>query len=61
MKNQALFSSKAKSKKFKCCLLPFLFGALRFKIVFLYIKTIPHYISPFALQMFKISHSTLTE
>ena len=30
-KNQALFSSKDKSKKFKCCLLQFLFGALRVK------------------------------
>ena len=29
MKNQALFSSKDKSKKIKCCLLQFLFGALR--------------------------------
>ena len=29
MKNQALFSSKDKSKKSKCCLLQFLFGALR--------------------------------
>ena len=28
MKNQALFSSKDKSKKLKCRLLPFLFGAL---------------------------------
>ena len=28
MKNQALFSSKDKSKKLKCCLLQFLFGAL---------------------------------
>ena len=28
MKNQALFSSKDKSKKIKCCLLQFLFGAL---------------------------------
>ena len=28
MKNQALFSSKDKSTKFKCCLLQFLFGAL---------------------------------
>ena len=32
MKNQALFSSKDKSKKLKCCLLQFLFGALRVKI-----------------------------
>ena len=31
MKNQALFSSKDKSKKSKCCLLQFLFGALRVK------------------------------
>ena len=29
MKNQALFSSKDKSKKLECCLLQFLFGALR--------------------------------
>ena len=29
MKNQALFFSKDKSKKLKCCLLQFLFGALR--------------------------------
>ena len=31
MKNQALFSSTDKSKKFKCRLLQFLFGALRVK------------------------------
>ena len=31
MKNQAFFSSKDKSKKIKCCLLQFLFGALRIK------------------------------
>ena len=31
MKNQALFSSKDKSKKFKCRLLQFLFGTLRVK------------------------------
>ena len=29
MKNQALFSSKDKIKKLKCCLLQYLFGALR--------------------------------
>ena len=29
MKNQALLSSKDKSKKIKCCLLQFLFGTLR--------------------------------
>ena len=33
MKNQALFSSKDKSKKLKCCLLQFLFGALRVDMV----------------------------
>ena len=32
MKNQALFSSKDKSKKRKCCLLQFLFGTLRVKL-----------------------------
>ena len=31
IKNQALFSSKDKSKKLKCHLLQFLFGALRVK------------------------------
>ena len=31
MKNQALFSLKGKSKKLKCCLLQFLFGAIRVK------------------------------
>ena len=31
MKNQASFSSKDKSKKLKCHLLQFLFGALRVK------------------------------
>ena len=32
MKNQALFSSKDKSKKLKCRLLQFLFGAVRVKV-----------------------------
>ena len=32
MKNQALFSSKDKSKKLKCRLLQFLFGTLRIKM-----------------------------
>ena len=32
MKNQALFSSKDKSEKLKCCLLQYLFGALRVKV-----------------------------
>ena len=32
MKNQALFSSNDKSKKIKCCLLQFLFGALRVNV-----------------------------
>ena len=34
MKNQALFSSKDKSKKVKCRLLQFLFGTLRVKSTF---------------------------
>ena len=33
MKNQALFSSKDKSKKLKCRLLQFLFGPLRVKYI----------------------------
>ena len=33
MKNQALFSSRDKSKKLKCRLLQFLFGALRVNTV----------------------------
>ena len=33
MKNQALFSSKDKSKKIKCRLLQFLFGAFRVNAV----------------------------
>ena len=32
MKSQALFSSKDKSKKIKCRLLQFLFGALRVNV-----------------------------
>ena len=34
MKNQALFSSKDKSKKIKCRLQQFLFGALRINLPF---------------------------
>ena len=34
MKNQALYSSKDKSKKLKCRLLQFLFGALGVKLLF---------------------------
>ena len=33
MKHQALFPLKDKSKKIKCCLLKFLFGALRVKVL----------------------------
>ena len=36
MKNLALFSSKDKSKKLKCHLLQFLFGALRVKKIKIY-------------------------
>ena len=35
LKHQALFSSKDKSKKLKCRLLQFLFGALRVKVLFI--------------------------
>ena len=39
MKNQALFSSKDKSKKLTCRLLQFLFGPLRVKIYHLFIAS----------------------
>ena len=45
MKNQALFSSKDRSKKLKCRLLQFLFGAFRVKTFF------------YAFQRFSISPS----
>ena len=38
MKNQALFSSTDKSKKLKCRLLQFLFGALRVKTMYNQVK-----------------------
>ena len=38
MKNQALFSSKDKSKKLKCRLLQFLFGLLRVNIILQYVE-----------------------
>ena len=38
MKNQVLFSPKDKSKKLKCRLLQFLFGALRVKTPFLLLE-----------------------
>ena len=42
MKNQALFSSKDKSKELKCRLLKFLFGALRVNVQCRYdFKTAP--------------------
>ena len=47
MKNQALFSSKDKSKKLKCRLLQFLFGALRVK----YIKMVPSLINLYAYKI----------
>ena len=37
MKDQALFSSKDKSKKLKCRLLQFLFGAFRAKKIVVFI------------------------
>ena len=42
MKNQALFSSKHKSKKIKCHLLHFLFGTLRVSF-----QNIPKTLDPF--------------
>ena len=45
MKNQALFSSKDKSKKLKCRLLPFLFGALRVKLSMLFLFSAVFFVS----------------
>ena len=39
VKNQALFSSKDKSKILKCCLLQFLFDALMVKTGFFFCKS----------------------
>ena len=44
MKHQALFSSKDKSKKLKCCLLQFLFGALGVNF-----RMIPHIFDSYIL------------
>ena len=44
MKNQDLFSSKDKSKKLKCCLLQFLFGALRVKARWCIIQLFMHFL-----------------
>ena len=38
MKNQALFSSKDKSKKLKCRLLQFLIGALRVDLIHFFLR-----------------------
>ena len=46
MKNQALFSSKDNSKKSKCRLLQFLFGALRVKNTDEKPVTLYYYIGP---------------
>ena len=44
MKNQALFSSKDKSKKLKCPLLQFLFGPLRVKISLILYAKMMHFL-----------------
>ena len=60
MKNQALFSSKDKSKKIKCLLLQFLFGALRVKSFS--VVSEPVLDSPFSSRMFlSISSVDLSE
>ena len=41
MNNQALFSSKGESKKLKCRLLQFLFGALRVKDIIVIVLGVP--------------------
>ena len=56
MKNEALFSSKDKSKNLRCRLLQFLFGALRVKMSsYVRQKSTPTGINKFLLQI-KASH-----
>ena len=57
MKNQVLFSSKDKSKKLKCCLLRFLFGALWVKGRFLKFRRYHN----FAIFFSKLSETTFYE
>ena len=49
MKNQVLFSSKDKSKKFKCCLLQFLFGVLLVKVSKTYSMPLQTVLTPLKL------------
>ena len=59
MKNQALFSSKVKSKKLKCRLLQFLFGALRVKNIFF--RDIGFDITVYTCTLTEIFHSYLQQ
>ena len=59
MKNQALSSSKDKSKKLKCRLLQFLFGALRVKKLFLRYSWCPKVYAPACLFFPKVYASVL--
>ena len=51
MKNQALFSLKDKSKKLKCHLLQFLFGALRVNTIFHNVQT---HLTHFPILLFQL-------
>ena len=55
MKNQALFSSKDISKKLKCRLLQFLFGALRVESIFFLLSELRN-VSLFSLYIERYSN-----
>ena len=50
MKDQALFSLKEKSKKLKCRLLQFLFGALRVKMFKFFCYSLSEFSTTISLQ-----------
>ena len=54
MKNRVLFSSKDKSKKLKCCLLQFLFGALRVKALHVHLQYVHNKCKEFQKDPLKI-------
>ena len=60
MKNQALFSSKDKSKKIKCCLLQFMFAALRVKSSLFYFPRKPHLLNTCWLRSLSLIRHLLT-
>ena len=61
MKNQALFVSKDKSKKLKCCLLQFLFGTLRVNYIAVTETTLVPQCFMLRLYVYGLQHILSTE